>query len=154
MTGFRVTIALPAKARQLSTAALYKGKIKSKNRQMHWTIPIQCSYCTRDTPRYTLRQAQQRILSNLLGESTTAGDVPTKEGVSGILASGRRRLAPVRSAELLSLLWRCCRSFWGLAGWLALPKQPGHRTLGQITAAMNGSTALASAAGMIDARPP
>jgi len=44
MTGFRVTIALPAKARQLSTAALYKGKIKSKNRQMHWTIP--CSHCT------------------------------------------------------------------------------------------------------------
>ena len=56
------------------------------------------------------------------------------------------------SLAALSLFLGAC---W-LAGWLALPclalpKQPGHRTLGQITAAMNGSTALASTAGMIDA---
>lgn len=117
----RVIIALSAKARHLSTAALYKGTIESKNRQMHWTI----RYSYGATPVTNLdthraSQAQQQSLSNLLGESTTAGDLPTKEGVSGTLASGRRRrLAPVRSAELLSC---CCCSFWGLAGFAGLPR--------------------------------
>lgn len=55
MTNFRVIIALSAKARHLSTTALYKGKIESKNRQRHWTIRY--SYgATRDNPRYTPRQ--------------------------------------------------------------------------------------------------
>ena len=77
----------------------------------------------RDKTRYTLRQAQQQSPSNLADESTTAGDLPTKEGVSGILASGRRRLALARSAELLSLLWLLAALSGGLlAGWLALPR--------------------------------
>ena len=80
-------------------------------------------YYTRETPQHAPCQAQLQSLSNLLGESTTAGDLPTKEGVSGILASGRRRLALARSAELLSLLWLLAALSGGLlAGWLALPR--------------------------------
>ena len=88
--------------------------------------------------------------NNIPRDSTTAGDLPTKERVSK--GRGTKKLAPVRSAELLSLAAAALALSGGLlARWLASPKQPGHRTLGQITAAMNGSTALASAAGMIDA---
>lgn len=111
-------IARSAKARHLSTAALYKGTIESKNRQMHWTIRY--SYCATpvtDLDTHRANQAHHQSLSNLVGESTTAGDLPTKEGVSGTLAFGRRRrLAPVRSAELLSCC--CCSALSG--GLLAL----------------------------------
>ena len=142
-------IALSAKARHLSTAALYKGEIESKNRQTHWTIRY--SYgatLVTNLDTHRANQAQHQSLSNLAGESTTAGDLPTKEGVSGTLASGRRRrLAPVRSAELLSCC--CCSSFWGLAS----PKQPGLCTLGQITAAMNGWISCPGLCGWHDRMP-
>jgi hypothetical protein len=44
------------------------------------------------------------ITNNLARESTTAGDLPTKEGMSGSTLASRRGLPPVSSAELLSCL--------------------------------------------------
>ena len=61
-------------------------------------------YYTRETPQHAPCQAQLQSLSNLLGESTTAGDLPTKEGMSGSTLASRGGLPPVSSAELLSCL--------------------------------------------------
>lgn len=45
MTNFGAVIAMSASSESpTSLNPLYKGKIKSKNRQMHWTI-MRCSHC-------------------------------------------------------------------------------------------------------------
>lgn len=109
MTDFRVTTALSANARRFSTGRCIRARSDQKqepaNAMDHTMLTLRYA---RDKTRHTLRQAQQQSPSNLVDESTPAGDLPTKEGVSGILASGRRRrLAPARSAELLSLCSGC-----------------------------------------------
>lgn len=74
------------------------------------------------------------ITNNLARESTTAGDLPTKEGMSGSTLASRRGLPPVSSAELLfclSLSGGLLAQAAGLAWtnyssheWICLPSLP------------------------------
>ena len=129
MTSFGAVIARSASSESpTSPNPLYKGKIKSKNRQTHWTM--RCSYCAMlvtnltkhyDKARTTTEQSPTR--RHYCGRSAHQGRGVGQPGVWE--EEDARGLAPVRSAELL--LSACLPvSFWGLAG-LRLASRPSSR---------------------------
>lgn len=153
MISFGAVIAMPASSESpTSLNPLYKGKIKSKNRQTHWTT--RCSYCAMlvtnlgkhtDNARTITEQSPKR--KHYCGRSAHQGRGIGHPGVWE--EEDAHGLAPVRSAELLS-----CLSLSGglLACGLPLAQAAG---LGQITASMNGSASLPFPCGWHDrSRPP